>query len=220
MSSRCVRCWWPSLPQVVVVVARYRSTSGFAQGGYSQSPSTPTLRKSHITVSIWSSRLGLQKPWLHDHGHYSIDLLGQSQQRRPYLIFVTRCATKQKRVSLLRKWGHWAFLSTRSTPFWSSMVMMESWKYESTPKRRNGAGVGPAPFVKRNGAGPASAPMRSVLSLVKCNQICTTIHSFSGQRVLGWCWSILKDNGADLTSLATRTNLSIRERTKSFRPLN
>ena len=76
---------------------------------------------------------------------------GQTQQRRPHLIFVTCCATKQKRVSLLGKWGHWAFLSTRSTPFWSSMVMMESWKYESTPKRRNGAGAGPAPFVKRNG---------------------------------------------------------------------
>ena len=106
----------------------------------------------------------------------------QSQQRRPHLIFVTRCAAKQKRVSLLRKWGHWAFLSTRSTPFWSSMVMMESWKYESTPKRRNGAGVGPAKFVKRNGAGPASAPMRSGLSLVECNQICITINWFSAQR--------------------------------------
>jgi len=98
-------------------------------------------------------------------------LLGQSQQRRPHLIFVTRCATKQKRVSLLRKWGHWAFLLTRSTPFWSSMVMMESWKYESTPKRRNGAGAGPAPFVKRNGAGPAPAPMCSAFSLVESNQM-------------------------------------------------
>ena len=109
----------------------------------------------------------------------------QSQQRRPHLIFVTRCATKQKRVSLIRKWGHWAFLSSRSTPFGSSMVMMKTCKYESTPKRRNGAGVGPAPFVKQNKADPASAPMRSVLSLVECNQICTTINLFSAQRVLG-----------------------------------
>jgi len=145
---------------------------------------------------------------------------GQSQQRRPHLIFVTRCATKQRRVSLLRKWGHWAFLSTRSTPFWSSMVMMESCKYESTPKRRNGAGVGPAPFVKRNAAGPASVPMRSVLSLVECNQICIPINWFSAQRVLGWSWSVLKNNGPDVHSLAMRPDLSIRERTKSFRPLN
>ena len=52
-------------------------------------------------------------------------------------------------------------------------------------RARPNAGVGPAPFVKRNGAGPATAPMRSVLSLVECHQTCTTINSFSAQRVLG-----------------------------------
>ena len=46
-------------------------------------------------------------------------------------------------------------------------------------------GDGPAPLVKRSGAGLSSAPMRSVLSLVECYQICSTIYWFSAQRVLG-----------------------------------
>jgi len=59
------------------------------------------------------------------------------------------------------------------------MVVMESWNYEKSPKRENGAGVGTAPLVKRNVAGPASAEKRSVLSLVEFNQICITINWLS-----------------------------------------
>ena len=59
------------------------------------------------------------------------------------------------------------------------MVVIESWNYEKSLKRENGAGVRPAPLVKRNVAGPASAEMRSELSLVDFIQICITINWLS-----------------------------------------
>jgi len=44
---------------------------------------------------------------------------------------------------------------------------------------QNGAGVRPAPFEERKGAGPARAPMRSALSLVESNQMYINIYRFT-----------------------------------------
>jgi len=62
MSSRCARCCWPSLPQVVVVVARFRSTSGLAQAIHAH-PAEVTHNSIHMIATSWLAKALIARSW-------------------------------------------------------------------------------------------------------------------------------------------------------------
>ena len=122
-------------------------------GFKSASPSPPSDPPHTPKVPGWSTNPVLDEPrrgdWQPSHRSREVarsraaTISEQFQQCRPHLIFVTRRATLQKRVYLLRIWGQSAFPSMRPTAIWSPRLRTESCNYESAPKHRNVAGSGP-----------------------------------------------------------------------------